>query len=146
MRDAQSVRYRWCILPTASRWLCLGVSLGIAAFVPARAAEPDRNAGAVFEGPIAAYEDVPPVESAPAGADTKDVLRWIWVEERMNVARHDAPVRVPVFFAAGECHGPDELAIVRWPSREAVEIQADDIRRGPDGGLARLHLWFTANL
>jgi len=64
----------------------------------------------------------------------------------MNVARHAAPVRVPVFLAAGECRDPGELMIVRWPSREMVDVQVDDIRRGPDGGLARAHWWFTLNL
>ncbi len=148
MHDCQSVRpWGLAALATARGFLiCLPLCLG-AGILSGHAAEADKASLAVFEGPVAAYETVPPVDSASLpGSGTTDVLRWIWVEERMNVARREAPVRVPVFLAAGECRNPDELAIVRWPSREEVVTQADDIRRGTDGGLARLHLWFAVNL
>src|SRR4051812_19650041 len=84
--------------------------------------------GEGFDGPTADYESGPPriEQTAEAG-----VLRWIWVEERMARARTGAPVRVPVFLAEGECQGPDELAVVRWPSREPVPVQYDDVRPGP---------------
>jgi len=141
----QAVRHRRHVARSASWWR-LYFGFGLAALLSVQAAEFDSHVGAVFEGPTAAYEDVPPVDASLTSADAKDVLRWIVVEERMNVARHDAPVRVPVFLAAGECRNPGELAIVRWPSREVVETQADDIRRGSDGGLARMHLWFTMDL
>jgi hypothetical protein len=120
-------------------WLMLGVVL--------RADDNSDRAGDVFSGPAAEYEHVPPVASADnAHDDAAGVVRWVWVEERMNVARRQAPVRVPVFLAVGECRNVDELQLVRWPSGEAVAMQADDIRRGSDGGIARLHLWFTTDL
>ena len=53
---------------------------------------------------------------------------------------------MPVFLAKGECENPDELVLMRWPSREIVPTQADDVRRGADGGVARLHLWFATDL
>ena len=146
MRETQSVQPRRWSSPAATRWMKVSLLWWLAGFITGSAAAQENKSGAVFEGPIAAYEEVPPLDSGYASTETKDVLRWIWVEERMNVARHDAPVRVPLFLAAGEFRNPDELAIVRWPSGEAVETQADDIRRGPDEGLARLHLWFTVNL
>lgn len=100
----------------------------------------------VFAGPMAEYEEVPAALSKTSDPGTSDVMRWIWVEERMNLARHDAPVRAPVFLAAGECRDAAELELVRWPSHEIVPTQADDIRRGKDGGIARLHLWFTTDI
>jgi len=104
---------------------------------------PAGNA-AVFFGPMAAYEAAPP-SIAHSGAPP-DVLRWVWVQERMNVARPAAPVRVPVFFAGGECARMEEIALVKWPSREAIPFQADEVRRGADGGVARLHLWFVTDI
>lgn len=100
----------------------------------------------VFTGPPAEYEEVPPVVAKSPDTGINDVLRWVWVEERMNVNRHDAPVRVPIFLAAGECRDPAELELVRWPSREVLATQADDVRRGNEGGIARLHLWFTTDI
>lgn len=75
-------------------------------------------------------------------------LRTISVEERVGVERRGELVRVPVFFAAGECASVDELAIVpaeKSAGREIV-VQADDIRHGPDGGISRVHLWFAVDL
>lgn len=96
----------------------------------------------IFFGPVADYELPPPKATAP----TDEVMRWVWVQERMQIGRKGAAVRVPVFFSAGECHDPGEVALVRWPSRESVPVQWDDVRRGPDGGVARLHLWFNTDL
>jgi hypothetical protein len=110
------------------------------------AQEAPQNTGDVFSGPTAEYEAVPPDLSHLAKADEAEVVRWIWVEERMNVARRDAPVRAPVFFAAGECRDPADLELVRWPSREVVPTQLDDVRHGKDGGVARFHMWFTMDL
>jgi hypothetical protein len=124
-------------------------SLLVFAFLPLvflRAEGVERALGEIFCGPTAEYEVVPPVFPSRPDPDTADVVRWIWVEERMNVARQDAPVRAPVFLAAGECRDPDDLILVRWPSREVIPTQADDVRRGKDGDIARLHLWFTIDL
>ncbi len=101
-----------------------------------------ENPAAVFQGPAAAYEPAPPGR----GTAAPEVLRWVWVEERMAAARAGAPVRVPVFLGAGECRDPAELTLVRWPAGPPAPVQADDVRRGPDGGVARLHLWFTTDL
>jgi hypothetical protein len=115
---------------------------------PTAAVSAESSAGltAVFSGPTAEYEVVPPVDSAHIVSGEPGFLRWVWIEERMNVARHNAPVRVPVFLAAGECQKPEQLVLIRWPSREIVVTQADDVRLGADGGVARLHLWFTTDL
>ena len=99
---------------------------------------------AIWQAPPAAYEQrftAPAAEPGPEG-----LLRWVWVEERASVARHGSPVRVPVFLAAGECRDADELVLLEWPSGRPVAFQADDVRAGPDGGLARLHLWFSIDL
>lgn len=95
----------------------------------------------VLGGPEADYIVRPPLAD-----DTSGVMRWVWVQERMQVARRDAAVRVPVFFAAGECKDPHELVLVRWPSRQPVAVQVDDVRHGADGGVARLHLWFKTDV
>lgn len=96
----------------------------------------------VFAGPPADYESAPPhVEAGEPG-----VLRWIWVEERLNRPRSHAPVRIPLFLSQGECREPGDLKVVRWPSREEVPLQYDDVRRGPDGGVARLHVWLVTDL
>src|SRR5207244_3051869 len=84
----------------------------------------------------------PPAPVLAADAAVLGVLRWIWVEERMDRPRTGAPVRVPIFLAQGECREPEELSVMRWPDGPAVAVQTDDVRRGPDGGVARLHLWF----
>ncbi len=120
------------------------LALALSAISRAEGVQPAT--GNVFAGPLAEYEIVPPVLSKTADPGTADVMRWVWVEERMNLTRHDAPVRAPVFLAAGECRDASELELVRWPSREVIPIQADDIRRGKDGGIARLHVWFTTDL
>jgi len=72
-------------------------------------------------------------------------MRIVAVEERVGVERRGALVRVPVFFAEGECREVNELAIVD-AGGETRAVQADDVRRGPDGGVSRAHLWFTADL
>ncbi len=84
-----------------------------------------------------------------ASLETPDrILRIINVEERAGVERRGELVRVPLFFSAGECAKIEELAILpgREGEGEAIAFQADDIRRGPDGGIARVHLWFPADL
>lgn len=95
----------------------------------------------IFSGPAAEYVVAPPVAKA-----SPEVVRWVWVQERMQVDRRGAAVRAPIFFSAGECRDPGELALVRWPSRERVPVQVDDVRRDADGGVARLHLWFKTDL
>lgn len=98
----------------------------------------------VFDGPPAVYDTPPSVPSVEP--PLPGLLRWISVQERAGADRAAAPVRVPVFFSAGECADPDELRLVVWPGREPVPFQADDIRRGPDGGVARVHLWMQTDL
>ncbi|HTO04153.1 MAG TPA: hypothetical protein VL069_10655, partial [Opitutus sp.] len=49
----------------------------------------------------------------------------------------------------GECRSLEDLAIVaELPGDDKQEIpwQADDLRRGPDGGVSRVHLWFPVDL
>jgi hypothetical protein len=99
----------------------------------------------VFAGPPAAYAERLP--GAPAGAAPE--LRTLSVEERVGVPRARALVRVPLFFAPGECRSLDDLMIERadtGDTHDAIVWQADDVRRGPDGGIARAHLWFEADL
>jgi len=100
---------------------------------------------AVFDGPAAVYETPPPA-AAIMEPPLPGMLRWISVQERAGADRTAAPVRVPVFFSAGECRSPDELRLVPWPEGAPVPFQADDIRRGADGGVARLHLWIRTDL
>ncbi len=118
----------------------------VAAFAPASvvAAGPPPEESA-FAGPPAAYS--PPIPGAVPTAGR--VLRTISVEERANVARDGDLVRVPLFFAENECAALEDLAIVpasSGPGGAGVPWQADDVRRGPDGGIARAHLWFAIHL
>ncbi|HWA86661.1 MAG TPA: hypothetical protein VG710_10590 [Opitutus sp.] len=130
---------RRCFFATSLRALAatlIALSAELAAGAP-------RESAAVFDGPPCPYEEV--IARAPAGAP----LRSISVEERVGVARHDELVRVPLFFAQGECPVLDDLVIL--PAGTAgehtpVPWQADDIRRGPDGGISRVHLWFAVDL
>lgn len=108
-------------------------------------AVPERDE-LVFAGPSANYAVAPPVAKSTHAADSAEVLRWVIVEERTGAARSAAPVRAPVFLHEGEVAGPEALALVAWPSREPLSWQADDVRRGDDGGLARLHVWFATDL
>jgi hypothetical protein len=108
------------------------------------AMRPEAADVSVFVGPAVAYATAPP-ELDQAGL-AEGVLRWVWVEERMQISRRGAAVRVPIFLLEGECQDPAELALVKWPSRETILVQADDVRRGPDGGVARLHLWANVDL
>src|SRR5437868_5029803 len=71
----------------------------------------------VFDGLEASYTSSPPVS-----ASSPEVLRWVWVQERMKIARRDAPVRVPIFFSVGECRDLNKLVLVRWPSRQPVPV------------------------
>ncbi|QYM80335.1 hypothetical protein K0B96_06905 [Horticoccus luteus] len=84
--------------------------------------------------------------ATPAAGD-RATLRVLTVEERAGAARENALVRVPLFFAEGECREPGDVVIVdaAQPGR-ALTVQADDVRRGPDGGVSRMHLWFEATL
>lgn len=110
------------------------------------------NAAHGANAPDAAVFQSAPVDYAEplaAGERTENrILRIINVEERTGVERRGELVRVPLFFAAGECAGIDELAIVadRDGATEEIPFQADDIRRAPDGGVARFHLWFRTDL
>ncbi len=100
--------------------------------------------GGVFEAEPADY--AAPFERAAQTDDS--ILRIINVEERAGVARSGDLVRVPVFFAAGECRRIEDLTVVGDGDEAGTPIpfQADDIRRGPDGGIARVHLWLRAGL
>lgn len=105
--------------------------------------EPAPN---VFSGPPSDYAaDVMKDEASSA----TNVLRTLHVEERAGIDRNDELVRVPLFFAEAECPTLDDLAIIEdvdnRPDRE-MPWQADDIRLGPDGGISRVHLWFSVNL
>ena len=99
-----------------------------------------RAAGDVFSAPGAPY--VARIAPEPASADR---LRTLVIEERTGVARRGELVRVPVFFSAGECHDPAELTIIDAHGSPRP-LQADDVRRAPDGGVSRVHLWFAADL
>ena len=141
--------FRAASFPQATRFslfasACLAAALGGGAR-PAAEAALERTA-AVFDGPPAAYEE----PLAPAGAAGAGVLRWLSVEERAGQPRRGALVRAPVFFAAGECPDLRDLAVVPadggGPAAMSVSWQADDIRRGPDGGISRVHLWFAVDL
>jgi len=97
------------------------------------------------------FESVPADYAEPLGeaAGTENrILRIINVEERAGVERRGEWVRVPLFFSAGECAKIEELAIVAEADggANAIPFQADDIRRAPDGGLAKVHLWFRTDL
>lgn len=72
-------------------------------------------------------------------------LRRLTVEERVGEARESAVVRAPVFFAAGECADAGRLVVVDEAGEEQ-RIQIDDIRPGPDGGVARCTVWFRSDL
>lgn len=100
---------------------------------------------AVFTAGPAAYAE--PLASRTRGGETEP-LRLLSVEERVGVAREKALVRVPVFFCAGECRDPDELAVVpeEAPGGPPLAVQLDDVRRGPDGGVSRLHVWFETDI
>mgnify|MGYP001342045005 CR=1 FL=1 len=108
------------------------------------AAAPASPNAAVFASAPVSYSE--PLKERPGEANR--ILRIINVEERAGVKRVGDLVRVPVFFASGECREIEQLAIVAQVdgAEKPVPFQADDIRRGPDGGVARAHLWFRAGL
>ncbi len=113
---------------------------------PALAAGESRE---VFHGPVAAYAE--PLGDAAKATGGGATLRVLYVEERSGVSRRGELVRVPLFFAAGECASLDELVVL--PGRDAddanpppVAWQADDVRAGRDGGIARAHLIFPVDL
>jgi len=82
-----------------------------------------------------------------ASAAESDTLRVFSVEERTGIPRKGELVRAPVFFAEGECRSLAELAVVADDAPgTSVEVQFDDIRRGPDGGISRVHVWFATDL
>jgi hypothetical protein len=117
-------------------------ALLLAAAPPFMRAAPDS---AVFDAPPAEHEPI--VAAAPAPADAP--LRTLLVEERMGVERKRELVRVPLFFHAGECADPRTLAVFAADDRARrtpLPVQADDIRRAADGSVARLHLYFFADL
>jgi len=103
--------------------------------------------------PLAASSEAAPADAGPPAPYQAAVmreaqgsgLRRLAVEERIGVARRAELVRVPLFFAAGECPEPSAVGIVDETGRAQV-TQADDIRRGPDGGVSRMELWFATDL
>jgi hypothetical protein len=97
----------------------------------------------VFNAPECPYAQ-PLLPDLPKNSD---VLRTFQVEERAGVSRRGDLVRVPLFFSEGECRDVQELAIVDADApTQLIPLQADDIRRGPNGGISRVHLWFAADL
>ena len=66
----------------------------------------------VFRGPPIDYTE----PLVPQNAGANDVLRFIHVEERAGVPRTGDLVRVPLFFAPGECKDLAELVIVPTPN------------------------------
>jgi hypothetical protein len=124
-----------------------GVRFGVAgaAWAVAGTAMAGDAQADVFAGPPAAYTER--LVATPVNADAP--LRTLSVEERVGVPRTRALVRVPLFFAPGECPSLDDLVIESTDAggaHAAILWQADDVRRGPDGGIARAHLWFEADL
>jgi hypothetical protein len=124
-------------------WFC-GVAL--LHFVPGiiRGAEfrEDRN---VFSAPPAPYS--PRLSSA--NRPENGLLRTLQVAERAGVDREGELVRVPIFFHEGECPAVKNLVLTDESapgSGPSIPFQADDVRRGPDGGISRMHLWFAVNL
>ncbi|HTO04069.1 MAG TPA: hypothetical protein VL069_10225, partial [Opitutus sp.] len=104
-----------------------------------------RETPEVFDGPPSAYAAILAQQVSESG----DVLRVLHVEERAGTDRREDLVRAPVFFGEGECRSLEDVAIVaESPGDDKQEIswQADDIRRGPDGGVSRAHLWFPVDL
>ena len=95
----------------------------------------------VFDGPPLAYGMVL-YSVDPNGSEE---FRHFQVEERLGLARNADLVRIPVFFGDGECRDLDALGIVR-ENGKPVSWQADDIRRAPDGGISRVHLWIQVDL
>ncbi len=105
----------------------------------------NRQTAEVFSGPPSNYSDVLALkDSSPDGT-----LRTFQVDERAGIARKGDLVRVPIFFAEKECPTLENLAIVALDDTAGgteIPWQADDIRRGPDGGISRVHLWFAIDL
>lgn len=95
----------------------------------------------VFDAPPAGYTEL-------IGRSDEVIRRTLSVEERAGVRREGELVRVPVFFAPNECYSLDELVIVPAGGTRTSPpvIQADDVRRAPDGGISRAHLWFPVDL
>lgn len=103
------------------------------------------NATDVFTGPPAAHSlrirDDLPAKGGP--------LRRFVVEERVGVKRSDELVRVPLFFHAGDCSEPNALRVFAANDAERkspIPYQADDIRLASDGTVARMHLYFLADV
>ena len=120
-------------------WLLPLLALTTTTFVYGKAVETQT----VFDGPVSEYADLGRSNLGKSSGP----LRVLHVEERSGVARAGDLVRVPVFFAEGECPSLETLAIVRDDqSNEEMLWQADDIRRGPDGGVSRVHLYFAVDL
>lgn len=108
-----------------------------------------HNVGAndldVFAGPPAQPEpwltEARPEKGTP--------VRRLTIEERVGIARSGALVRVPLFFHAGECRDPNGLEIHAagdTKEKNPILYQADDIRRSPAGDIARMHIYFLADL
>lgn len=99
----------------------------------------------VFDSAPAQHVPVIAINPAPADAP----LRRLMVEERMGVPRTNDLVRVPLFFHAGECKNPNDLAIYTADDTgktKPIPYQADDIRRAEDGSVARMHVYFFTDL
>ena len=103
----------------------------------------DAGAG-IFNGPPRAYSEAITSPAERGG----EVLRVLHVEERAGEKRTGDLVRAPIFFAPGECPSLETLSLVPVdaPNTSPLVFQADDIRRGPDGGISAVHLWFALDL
>ena len=40
----------------------------------------------VFAGPLAEYEQIPPIESVNPDHEADGILRWVWIEERNQMS------------------------------------------------------------
>jgi hypothetical protein len=139
--EKRSVFFRQLFLPGRTLHIAL---LTLVASACARAE--GTGSPTLFDGPASEYATTAGVRE-PGG---NPILRVLHVEERAGVSRTQDLVRVPLFFAEGECPSLDNIAILPEASEMShladIPWQADDIRRGPDGGIARVHLWFPVDL
>lgn len=138
-KSSETAARAWC------EWVAFRVLVGVVLFGATGRSAVAEETRAVFRGPVAAYAE--PLTSA--ARDASAALRQLHVEERSGVARQGELVRVPLFFAAGECASLDELTIepdTPGTAPQPIVWQADDVRAGDDGGIARAHLIFPVDL
>ena len=95
-----------------------------------------------------ALSNAPPAETVPAlfPASKDGVLRTITIDERVGEARKGELVRVPLFFHPGECPDPNALSLTSASGGDPIAYQVDDVRRAANGEVARMHLYFSADL